>query len=320
MPRALLHIGHPKTATTFLQHLMQLNAPVLADAGYRVPSDFLAVGDHDYAHLACLGAVYPGNAAPFFLRLRKGQALEPLDACVEGPGDLLLSSELFFYWPSLVERLANHLSRGGRQVDVIAYVDRYDWAAVKAYSQNIRNHGFAGTLLEFLEAQVSHDRLLRYHEVHARLGACEAIAAVEFRAFPARYLAGGCIEQDFFGRLAPRLDVRAFRRPPAPVNVTPSLAELEALRRLNAAGHTEAARRLAARKRSVGDDERNRIRRCYFTREARDFLVRELSEDARRFSAVMPPEQADLWRVETLPVEPLEPDASEVESVLASAG
>ena len=320
MPRrAILHIGHPKTATTFLQHLMQLNSAALGGAGFSIPCDYRAVGGHDFGHLANIGAVYSGNAAPFFFALEGGRPLDRLDTYLDGGSHLLLSSELLFYRPAFVEQFASRLVARDCRVEVIAYVDRYDRAAVKAYCQNIRNHAFAGTLVEFLE-QTAGQRLLRYHEVHARLRACDAIAEVEFRAFPSEYLNGGCIERDFFERLSPDLDVAAFIRPRDGVNSTLSLAELEAVRRLNAEGNTAAVQRVIARERHVDDLERKRIRRCYFSQEAKEFLLRELSSDRDRFAALMPPEQVDLWRLDTLVVDSIEPDPVAVQQVLASVG
>src|SRR4051794_38051007 len=65
MPRCIIHIGHAKTATTFLQTCMHLNEPVFADLGIWVPSDFRHLGYWE-CQTASQWPNFSGNLAPAF--------------------------------------------------------------------------------------------------------------------------------------------------------------------------------------------------------------------------------------------------------------
>lgn len=314
--RAIVHIGHPKTATTFLQHLMLLNRSTLADAGYQVPADYSAQGYWNYEHLAHIGKVFGGSAEPLFFALERGEALEQFDSCFNDISEnVLLSSELFFYYPAYVTQLARYLSKHGFAVNVLAYVGPHESMAVKAYCQNIRNHGFHGTLVEFLAGQEG-QLILRYHHIRAMLTAIPEVRDVEFRAFAPQFLRHNRIEDDFFSYISHELLPERFVRPSNAINISLTLGELEAVRHLNKAGNSEAVAKILARERCVDDAERARIQNYYLSEQAQRYIVEHISEDRERFAASMPLEQRAFWRLGVGDTPIAELDPHEVKKVL----
>ena len=316
MRRAIIHIGHPKTATTFLQHVILLNRDALADAGYYVPSNFTGQAYPNFEAVARSGAIMGGNAAPFFYELQKGGSLNKFITLLSNHGerDLLLSSELLFYYPHFVEKLAGFLSTNGFFSDIIAYVGRHDIMTVKAYCQNICNHGYHGTLSDFL-MQSSHP-WCRYHQVRERLLSISGVQTVEFRTFTPALLVNHRIEDDFFSFVSPTIIPEAMLRPHGTVNSTPSLPELEAVRYLNRIGNTAAIRKILARPRNVDATERERIRSYYFSEQARQYIVKHLSEDKDAFVARLPAEQHSFWCFDTMETKQAELDTREVAEIL----
>ena len=87
--RAFLHIGLPKTGTTYLQHALWSNKDALRDAGVLLP------GRHRRRHLL---ASLDVREDPKLAR-RPGDVSAPwqdlVDECLEWPGDVVISHEFF---------------------------------------------------------------------------------------------------------------------------------------------------------------------------------------------------------------------------------
>lgn len=317
--RAIVHIGHPKTATTFLQHLMLLNRQALADVGFQVPADYEAAGYWNYEQLAHMGRVFGGSAEPLFFALDRGQALEQFDPCFSNiTENVLLSSELFFYYPAFVHQLARYLNNHGFAVHVIAYVGPYESMAVKAYCQNIRNHEYHGTLVEFL-AKGAGKFSLRYHRIREALAIIPEVRDIEFRAFAPQFLRNRKIEDDFFSFVSEDLHPETFVKPSDAINISLTLPELEAVRLLNKIGNSGAVAKVLARERCVDDVERARIKNYYLSEQARHYIVEHISEDRERFAASMPIEQRSFWQFDSNDLPIVRLDFHEVKEVLEFA-
>lgn len=202
-----------------------------------------------------------------------------------------------FYYPSFTCQIAALLARLGFRTEIIAYVGAHDEMAVKAYCQQIRNHRFHGSFVEFL-ADPEPERLLYYSEIYHELVACPDIGDVIFRPFHSPLLRNGDIVDDFFWLVDRELDSSILRRPEHHVNVTPTLAEIEALRIVNRSGAEEPIRQLLARQSTVDLAERDRILGYFMTEKARDLMHRRWAADRDAFRLVMPTETWPLWQFE----------------------
>lgn len=295
--RAIFHIGHPKTATSYLQHVIQMNADILCSMNFFVPSDFREEGYRDYNWLGDKGYINSGNAEPLFWHSRRGLDISVFAPKFDVHRDIIISSELLFYYPSSTCEIAALLARLGFRTEIIAYVGAHDQMAVKAYCQQIRNHRFHGNFVEFL-AKPEPERLLYYSEIYHELVACPDIGDVTFRPFHSPLLRNGDIVDDFFWLVDREFDSSILRRPEHYVNVTPTLAEIEALRIVNRSGDEEPIRRLLSRQSTVDLAERDRIRGYFMTEKARDLMHRRWAADRDAFCLVMPTDTWPLWQFE----------------------
>jgi len=144
-----VHIGAPKTGSTFLQKVLASNQAVMREAGLLYPPSTLrGFGHHDIAFL--LGGGYPDWATP------QPKPLEQLLAETAGDiaghdGDLLFSSEDFFLFPR-PDRLKDFLSAcgalRGRRTRIIVYVRRQDEAMEAWYNQAVKAMGETRTIEE----------------------------------------------------------------------------------------------------------------------------------------------------------------------------
>ena len=157
MGRCILHVGHPKTGSTYLQTVLHLNEEILQQAGFWVPSDFRQFDSYHCRDLAEHGQIFSGNMQAVFEAYEAEQP-ERVNALLHhilhsGAENLILSSELLFYYNYVVWDIARRAASAGYQVLVIAYLTRQDRAAVGDYLQNVRNHGYHGGVLAFLESK-----------------------------------------------------------------------------------------------------------------------------------------------------------------------
>jgi glycosyltransferase involved in cell wall biosynthesis len=274
-----------------------MNANILGSRNLFVPSDFREEGYHEYNSLGKKGYINSGNAEPLFWHLKRGLDISVFESKLDFPGDIILSSELLFYYPSFTCQIATLLARLGFRTEIIAYVGAHNQMAVKAYCQQIRNHRFHGGFVEFL-ANPEPERLLYYSEIYHELVACPDIGDVILRPFHSPLLRNGDIVDDFFWLVDRELDSSILRRPEHYVNVTPTLAEIEALRIVNRSGAEEPIRRLLSRQSTVDLAERDRIRGYFMTEKARDLMHRRWAADRDAFCLVMPTETWPLWQFE----------------------
>ena len=109
MKRLILHLGHPKTATTFLQSLMHLNEEAFRKQGFWIPSDFAAFGSYDFHSLAADGHIFSGNLQAIFEAAtiqddeRLGRMMDY--ALHSDAANVILSSELLFYYNWVVQEI-----------------------------------------------------------------------------------------------------------------------------------------------------------------------------------------------------------------------
>ncbi len=277
-PRLLFHIGHPKTATSYLQQTIALNAAALRDANINAPTRFRHIGHHDHETLAAMGKVTSGNAQAIFLSFEQGDGavLDAYAPYADGERDLLLSSELFFYYPHFVRIVTDYFRKMDYMIEVFAYLPRYERALISGYVQNVRSLGFQGDIPTFVETT----RNLRYLHFAAILEDIRQRSAPDrlvVRTFDERFLKHGDIVSDFADVAG--LDLEAFAlRPAGRVNETLPLEALEGLRRLRPNRHKRVAQLLQDWTAPSGG-ESERVFAHYYTPEVSDLIEREYARD-----------------------------------------
>jgi len=276
MRRCILHIGHAKTATSYLQSAMHLNANRLAGAGFWVPADFTPFGDYDCRILAQAGNTFEGNLAPLF-RAAEQADKATFDQIISylfqtDLPHVLLSSELLFYYVDLVNEIIQAAKNAGFSVEVLAYLPRQDHAIISGYLQNVRNHGVGGTVLEFLAATAS-ARYFRYFDVLSiieRLAAPERIIA---RTFQPNFLRGGAILPDFLAILDPAMNGTDWLQPTPETNSGLTLECYELLRALHQLHREDLVEPLARQPMALSEADRLRVFRYYYTDEVRSVTI-----------------------------------------------
>jgi hypothetical protein len=276
MGRCIIHVGHPKTGSTYLQTVLHLNEDVLQQAGFWVPSDFRQFDSYHCRDLAESGQIFSGNMQAVF-EAYEAQQPERVNALLHhilysGAENLILSSELLFYYNYVVWDIGRRAAMAGYQVLVIAYLARQDRAAVGDYLQNVRNHGYHGGVLAFLESK-RREKHLQYAEV-VKTYNLEAPGRAVVRTFDPQFLLGRELLSDFFAVSRCPLKTSDLRLPEGSLNTGLPLEWCEVLRGLNAGGDPAAASiRDAAPQ--FGSAERARIMEHYFREEVRDFVLSE---------------------------------------------
>src|SRR5690349_9421973 len=199
MNRCILHVGHPKTGTTYLQTVLHLNEDKLRDAGYWVPSDFRQFDSYYFRELAESGRIFSGNLQGVFEAFEAQQperANKLLHYILRsGAENVILSSELLFYYTYVVWDIARRAAAAGYSVLVIAYLARQDRAAIADYLQNVRNHECHNTVVDFLESK-RRENHLKYATVLNAYNLDES-ARVVVRTFDHRFLLGSDLLTDF---------------------------------------------------------------------------------------------------------------------------
>lgn len=151
--KCFLHIGAPKTGTTFLQKVLTENGTLLRDRGILYPDAYLrGYGHHDIAFL--LSGGYPDWAIP------QPRSLAELAAALKEQagnhsGSVLLSSENFYLYPN-PEKLFKFLDDTGllenRRPIIVVYLRRQDDAHESWYNQTIKAQGYTHTPEECIDA------------------------------------------------------------------------------------------------------------------------------------------------------------------------
>jgi hypothetical protein len=276
MRRCVLHIGHPKTATTYLQHCLHLNPDALAGAGFFLPADFTGFGFYDLAALARDGAVMSGNLAPLHALMCDGPGEDVArmhDMLFDAPAgyDVLLSCELFFYYVNATSRVAMAAFNRGFMPEIVAYLPRQDKAAVTAYLQNVRYHGATQGVVDFLV----HDSLIpycQYYRTLVQLRAKLPTTRFRIRTFDPRFLRGGDILTDFLAEIGAHLDQATLARPAESSNQGLVLEQYETLRAATLLGLLTEAERLRAAQQTLDRAERDRLHAYYYRPGLHRFL------------------------------------------------
>ena len=276
MGRCILHVGHPKTGSTYLQTALHLNEEALQQAGFWVPSDFTQFDSYNCRELAERGEIFSGNMQAVF-EASEAHQHERVDALLHhilyrGAENLILSSELLFYYIYVVWDIARRAAKAGYQVLVIAYLARQDRAAISDYVQNLRNHGYHGTVLAFLESK-RHEGHLQYAKVLKGYNLDAAGRAV-VRTFDRQFLLGGDLLSDFLAVSRCPLKASDLRLPEGSLNTGLPLEWCEVLRGLNASGDPAVAAFRDAMP-AFGSAERARLMEHYFRDDVRDFVLSE---------------------------------------------
>jgi hypothetical protein len=142
-----IHIGAPKTGSTFLQRVFCENRLVLGRAGLLYPEISLrGFGHHDIAFLLAGG--YPDWATP------QERSLDDLGkdlakAVESHAGSILLSSEDFYLFPEparLVSFLESAGALAGRPARIVVYLRRQDEAHESWYNQRVKAQGETGAI------------------------------------------------------------------------------------------------------------------------------------------------------------------------------
>lgn len=148
-----IHIGAPKTGTTFIQKFLFENRDRLLGKGVLYPDVSLrGYGHHDLAFLLAGG--YPEWATSQPRSLTELQA-ELREKATGHDGALLLSSENFYLYPEpekLMETLALTGITGSHRPVIIMYVRRQDKAHESWYNQTIKAQGYTHTPDECIES------------------------------------------------------------------------------------------------------------------------------------------------------------------------
>ncbi len=295
MKQCILHVGHPKNATTYLQTTIHLNEQKLADAGFWVPSDFTRFGSYDCAALAAKGAVFSGNMQSVFeaYYTNKHEVVNEILHHIfhHGAENIILSSELLFYYTYVIGDIARRAAKAGYELTVVAYLSRQDRATIASYLQNVRNHDFSGDILRFLES-VRREKGFKYLDVITGYG-LEPPHRCVVRTFEPRFLTGGDIVADFLSTCACPADIATLKRPGKDLNPGLPLEWNEVLRALNALGDP-VAKLLRDETPPLDANDRHRITQYYFSSEVRDYIIKEfLVQNEQLVSAYLPNRSAE---------------------------
>lgn len=300
--RCVIHIGHPKTGSTYLQHCLHLNAARFAAAKYWVPGDFRPFGFHDLALLSRQGKAISGNLGPMHALLTDGPGdrVAEMNAYLFGApagSDILLSSELLFYYPHCTVQIVAAAHGFGFAPEIVAYLPRPDRAAVSSYLQNVRFHGFSEGVADFL----LHDRFMRYcHYLPPIRALAEAAPGlrVTLRSFNPAFLRDGDLLADFLATAACTVDPRSCERPPGQSNQGLLLEQYELLRAANLLRREAAADQLRHSDVRVTDADRARTFGFYYRAAAHAYLADVvMPETAALLDDFMPhmPQQERAW-------------------------
>lgn len=281
-PRVIFHIGHPKTATSYLQQAIALNRKRLEAIGFRAPTRFRHVGDYDHETLARLSLVGSGNAQALFFALEKGDTsiLDAYDAYADGERDLILSCELFFYRPDLLAVAAQYFRELGYALHFIVYLPRYERAVISGFAQNVKNLHFRGDIPAFIAGTESL-RLFRFAELLDDIEARCRPERFSVRSFDKRLLRGGDVWTDFLAEIGAD-GAAASMRPAGRANESLPVAVLEGLRRLHPQRHARLRRLLRDTPGLVVKRRPDEVFDYYYTRDVRKLVSSQYDADRAR--------------------------------------
>ncbi len=289
MKNCFLHIGHAKTATSSLQNFMHVYEDLFASRDIWVPGDYRALKSHNCKAIAQAGGTFAGNFGPIFnAHAAKNMELYNtlLDHVLSRDADVLLSTELIFYYKHMVRDVVRAANERGYAVTLIAYLRRQDRMVVPTYYQNIRNHGYHKDLLTFL-AETADVRYFRYHEVMS-VYAVSAPNRIIVRTFEPEFLTGGDIIEDFTSLLGVELPEHVAARPRERVNPSLPLETLEILRALNAAGRPDVVKQVLAQPNDAPSGSKRAWKYYYNAKVAATVKAQFMTDNAALLSDFMP--------------------------------
>lgn len=245
-----LHIGLHKTGTSSLQNFLSRNAEALAAQGYVWPRAGLVGGAHHNIGYELLGK---GRFSP------EAGGLHALLAELDGANNAIVSSEeLEFLELAEVRTLRERL--GERTVRVIVYLRRQDELIASTYYQQVRMGANMGTFQEYALRSFYHPRF-DFSQLAARWAHVFGRENMDVRFFP-RSHSGEALIEDFLARVGLADAPGVWKPNPRRLNVSPSAAEIELLRRVI---------RLARKARLPTTSEAlNSVQKCVSRRVAED--------------------------------------------------
>jgi hypothetical protein len=279
--RCIIHIGHSKTASTYLQHCLHLNADLFAAQNYWLPGDFCSFGFYDLQTLSEQGAVVSGNLAPLHALMcdGPGDLIPPMyDYLFNAPDmpgdyDVLLSSELFFYYMWAMIRLVRTARSYGFAPELVAFLPRQDRAAVTGYLQNVRYHAFSQGVIDFLV----HDANMpycRYFDALQRVLDIVPDLPITLRTFDRDFMRDGDVLTEFLTTIECRVSAAACVRPARASNQGLLLEQYELLRAATILRREDAAEQLRSAEAALTSDDRARITGYYYRPGVQAFLTR----------------------------------------------
>jgi hypothetical protein len=230
MRRLTVHIGAPKTGSTYLQRLLYDNRErLLRDQGILYPDVSLrGFGHHDIAFL--LGGGYPVWAVPQDKPL--SLLADELKQAVAGHmGDIILSSEDFYLCPNprgLRRFLDDTAAARGRDVRILVYIRRQDDMHESWYNQTVKAQGETHSIAACVEKTFG---LWDYNAQLEQWSAVFGRAAMVVRRYGTTVSAAGGLRRDFLAQAGIRDEGLAL--PPEEVNLSLNRDLLEFQRWIN---------------------------------------------------------------------------------------
>jgi hypothetical protein len=194
MSHCFIHIGAPKTGSTFLQRLLFDNRDASAADVLYPDVSLRGYGHHDLAFLLAGG--YPDWATPQPIPLP--DLVQQLASAVRThQGSIVLSSENFFLFPMPAELRQILLDSGaltGRRPTIVVYVRAQDDAHESWYNQVVKAQGATQGIEECIDRWID---LWDYRQQLERWAAVFGDENIAVRPYEERQFANGSLADDF---------------------------------------------------------------------------------------------------------------------------
>lgn len=236
--RVVIHVGCPKTGTSWIQHQLVANSDLLAELGFSYPADEHGFEQH-FAATADLRDVPPQEYG-----MEEPGAWDRLAAVVNAtPGTAIVSHELLAACtPDQVRRAVE--SFPSASVEVVITARDLARQIPSEWQEHIK-HGFTGTLRDFVDGIRDPERpepFARWFwavqdlpHVAMRWAAGVGADKVTIVTIPAPGSKGTTLEERFGSAIG--LDFSLLQRDEGRRNASMGIAEAELLRRLNERRH-----------------------------------------------------------------------------------
>lgn len=160
-----LHIGHPKTGTSHVQHTFGKNRAQLAAAGVLYPE---SIAQRDAHHeIAIALSRRKRDDAKWVTRRSPEQVVSLLDAEIDGfdGGSVVLSSELFFRMRP-AQALIDFVNRWATSIEVVAVLRRQDAWLESGFAHRLSTGVGTASASEFLRHSTE-NRTMDFHHLLA---------------------------------------------------------------------------------------------------------------------------------------------------------